>query len=515
MRIATNPRFQLIQTTYYNNHDAVDAARETFKAKVAGGSATWDDIITFILTFSDGYDYIPYSLGMDWMHRNADEFSVVVKDANAFVERVLAAADWAHSKAQSVGDRRHDSISAGLVLGREFFRGFIASWRLMRLLTPAMRERFVDEFYPRFGAMNNLWIKAALMNGVPRSRIASAIINRLRATKVEQGMANCVHDFLRHGAGSDRNDQAGVVIATLRRLGFKLSTREEIDEIFRNPEIGLRKVEKMVREREEALTNGRKWMPKCEFTPFWLSQNDDSSPEAMWSYRFAEIRPWVVLTSYELVEALEVCADKMPGHTINALQGEYAEHRLDAAQQSRVLQAAILKMTRLDGVDEKFLSSRLLLADRVRLAWQMEKPASAHAIRPLAQFLFRIVCDNPNDSRADFWEKTVVPLLKDADASVCYRAWRQMALVNKGVEKRLRGWLKEQKWRMGAIKRIAHPKGGTQMAVSEGEQSFVQARDSHDYFPAEGDEVLFRPESGRRLTPYVTAVYFTPVMKNE
>lgn len=503
----------LLRSVSIGGYDEIEKVREHFQTLVDLSSATIEDVLNHILTIDNaGHDTIPCSMGMDWIHRNPNAFREVVVNVDRFVTLVLEVANWAQKMQERAGDRVHPTIAAGLDLGREFFPSFIMSWRLMRLLSPTMRESFVNEFYPRWGATNNLWITAAFQTGVPRSQIASAIIERLRAVRVERGMANDVDDFLRYGAG-DHNDQAAVIV-TMRRLGLEPTARAQVEEIMNNPLIGFDKIEAMVKEREDALERGEQWEPRSEFSPSWLNHDADRSSEAMWSYRFAELKPWLVLSRHELMEALEVCAGKMPGATIAALDTNYSARRLGYAEHRRVTQAAILNMTEMDGVNQEVLSRRLELVERIQLARQLEAPKETWGAKPLAQFLFKIVYDLDEGERWEFWSQVVKPALENVDASTCYRAWRQLKLENRDIEYRLLQWLEPEGWWVGKIKCIPHPKGGTQKGVPVGDEIFVQARDDHRYFPTEGDEVLFKPLNGRRLSPCVTAVYFTPVTKD-
>lgn len=492
-------------------YDTVKKIREDFWAKVSNGTAKREDVVNHILAIDNaGYETIPQSIGMDWIHKNTDAFRAVVGDMDEFVQNIVEVADWARDLAECAGDRVHPTIAAGLELGCKFFPSFILNWRLLRLLSPAMRSRFVREFYPRWGTVNNLWITSAIQTGVPREVIANAIIQRLRAVEVREGMTNDVNDFLHHGAG-DHNDQAAVIV-TMRRLGIEPASREEIEEINEDPTQGLDKIEKAVQDHEIAVAFGEPW--DKTFAPCWINPDADRSPEAMWSYHFAEIHPWGVLSRHELVEALEICAGKCHGATINVMDSEYASRRFTDADRVRIVQAAILNMTNLDGVNVQSLTKRLKLWDRVKLAEQITVHENGHGAKPLAQFLFQIVVDLQQEKCNGFWEQTVKPLLENVDAGTCYRAWRQLKLENADIEFKLKQWLELDNVWMGVIQCLPHPKGGTQKGVKVADEIFVQALDAHRYYPQDGEQVLYEPLKGTRLTPTVTAVYFTPVMQD-
>ncbi len=492
-----------------NAYDQVKKVGEAFKTMVFMGEVTPTDIVNHVLTIDNaGYETIPTSIGMAWIIQNPDEFKSVVGDVDAFVLDLAVILMEADSL-----DKNNPMTRAALQLRHWFFPRFICSWRTMRLLSPAMRERFVREFYPIWGANNNLWISAALQLGVTRQTIAEAILNNLRETVVQRGMANDVDDFLEYGAGY-RPGNENPVKMTMRRLLVTI-TNEMLETLDHDPIPGIEAIELIVKNLETVIARGETW--NTAFNPPWLIPTDDHSPEAMWSYCFAEITPWWALSTAELVSAMTICAGKLPGKTIAALEFVAMSRGITQEDQVKILHAATSVMTSLDGVSVDTLSKRLLpLQDRVALARRLEAPAASYhwIVKPTAQFLFRIVCDLPREEREAFWVEVVEPKFHDASPSTLYCAWRQLELEERDIEVTLRQWFYETGYVMGTIIQGRHPKGGTQWQVELDGHRFVQSRDQHRYFPKAGDEVIFLPRCGTFLTPNVTAVTFVPVMQD-
>ena len=174
-------------------------------------------------------------------------------------------------------------------------------------------------------------------------------------------------------------------------------------------------------------------------------------------------------------------------------------------------------MTSISGVSVEKLERLLTLWDREILARGLNPvhESKRYLHKATAQFLFRIVVELHQTSRKEFWDKVINLVLKDVSSPILYCAWRQLKLEERNVEITLRNGLDKDGYLMEPIVKGTHPKGGVQMMVEMNPRNrFVQERGSHRYYPQAGDLVIFKPDSGCQLTPYVRAVHFIPVMKD-
>lgn len=464
------------------SYDAVHAAFEAFEAKVEARTVTIMDIVEYILTIDEaGFETIPQSMGMQWIHRNPARFAGIVDGVDRFVERLL---DLAEINPMNEGEdvKAWDGLRA---LRYWFFRSFICSKELMALLSTGWRETFVRDLYPKVGANNHAWISAAILHGVFREMIAKAIMERLKRVKIEKGVANDVEDFLRYGGG----DIHGAPIhVALRSLGVEQTALTGLREaIRRDPTTGFPEIERRLREGVQ--------------------------PRESTFGGFPEIPPWFVLNNAELAEALQHCATKAPAETLNVLLDERISPRIKLDDVDQIVTIAYRRVTSLSGVNIQTLERLLTLSSRETLARQLVPVESHHLHKATAQFLFMIVYELPREKREKFWESVVVPVLKPVAASTLYCAWRQMKMEEDDIETALLLRLDEEGYILGTITRGRHPKGGIQWMVEANGHTYVQSRDQHRYFPAEGDLVLYKRE-GHFLTPSVTAVHFIPVMKD-
>ncbi len=480
-------------------YDELQAARDAFPAKVKAGTATPTDLLRFILLIDAcGFETIPVSMGMRWIAENPEPFLQIVGDADIFLESVVRLYDRAEGNPQEKNE--------GVRLSSHwFFRSFLISPELLRLLSPEGRTRCVRDLYPRFGATNNEWVRAAAMAGVSRATMAEALLERLRGTRIEPGMANDVHDFLRYGI--ERPEDASPIAMTVRRLGIEHGRNGRHDELVRAPDKAWPSIEKTVAEQNARMDAG---LPPNVPFHFVLEFPPHARPTAAekWTAAFCGLNPWSVLTNRELETALLLCAEKAPGETVKARARIL--RRLDAAAADIIVGDAL---DRLDSVSDVPADewARLSVDQRTRFAERLAAVEKDFLVKPTAQFLFTLLLELPPEERHGFYAKTVSRVLLSANASKVYVAWRQLGREDDGLEKALRRHLQLAGYRLGTIVRRRHPKGGFQQAVEDGKTLYVQERGNHRYFPRDGDVVLFHP-NGRHLTPSVVAVTFVPAM---
>lgn len=483
-------------------YDTLDEHRQAFLDKIDHGAATATDMLNFIMLIDDvGYEVIPSSEGMAWMWNHAERFAEIVGDVDLFVEAALRVYEDAERRDLPYAESARP-------LPTWFFRSFVGSADLVALLSPAWRERYVRELVPRFGTHNDGWIAAVIQNGVPRHVVAQAILERLRRTKVERGIAHAMSGFLRYGASD--HDRGSPVVSTLRRLGEEIEWRRA-KTLAQNPAEAWTAIERAVRERMDALENDRP-VPPREYNLFMhFPAHETPTEEEKWHACFTGLDEWSALSNNELEEALLLCAERDPESTV----GYRAKmlRRLDADAVDIIVADAASRLTSLSGVPQDELD-RMSLAQRKRLAERFQPIEKHYENKAAAQFLLRLLVELPIENRRAFFEGTVERVLSEMDAASLYAAWRQLGLTEESVEDRLRTKLDAAGYWLGTIERGHHPRGGTQWQVSYPGHNirYVEDRGSHRYFPSTGDLVMFR--YGRHLMPNVVAVTFVPVMKD-
>lgn len=476
----------------------LDAECGTFQAKVDRRTATMTDVLNHVLLIECcGYEVDPTSEGMAWLREHTAEFAAIVGDVDVFVETVLRIVNRVDAEKDDQFDVR--------MLGYTFFKSFLGSHALMATLSPAWRERMVREVFPRFGTYNDGWIAAAVQTGVPRKVIADAILARLADPASGKGYA---HGFLTYGRHERGN---APVPSTVLRLGRE-HDRHWYTSMMRDPAPGWEIIERRVSERLDAVEAGRP-VPKLAYQLYmYFHAHETPTEEEKWRRCFDGLDEWSVLLNEELEAALITCAELRPEESLAQRAKMLA--RLSPEMVDLILSDAVGRLTSVSGISDEEMA-RLSLADRKRLAARLV-PVDGHLVRPTAQFLFRLLVDLPTpEERRAFYRDTVARVLADASATALYAAWRQMRLVNEGLDGVLRERLDASGYWLGTIERGIHPKGGVQMLVMyEGHHvRYVEQRDvNHRYYPEVGDPVMFRPE-GARLTPHVIAVTFLPVLK--
>jgi|GEM_PF-4047795 len=470
---------------------------QVFAAKVAAGTATREDLVSHILTIDNGgYETIPTSLGMDWICENEEAFARVVGDVDEFMDWILQIAGI---DLDTTNEETCEEITQS-GLRHYFLNRFLLRKYLMSLLTLAWRETYIADVYPRVGACNNSWISTAILTGVSRQTIATAILERLRRTHVAPMSVNDVDDFLDYGEGE------GNIIRLMRALVLMGIDPDSLGDM--NPRLTLDPADSLG-EMNPRLTLD----PVPAFEAIEERVRLGVKPEESKYERFASFGPWWVLSNDELEQALMICAEKSSGKTLKILGGETLTKRRGFKAIDKIIVCAARHMTSLSGVNVGTLERLLTLSERESLARHLvpvESYGNLH--KTTAQFLFRIIVELPKEKRQEFWTDVIEIVLKDVGSSTLYCAWRQLELAETDVEITLRRWLDEDGYLVGTITEGRHPKGRMQWMVEVNDHRFVEDSYFHRYYPKKGDLVLFKPEHGHRLTPHVTSLNFTPVM---
>lgn len=463
------------------SYRGLDLADEAWKARLASGTATRDDLVVWILTIDDaGYETIPGSMGMQWIWNHPHEFAELVGDVDEFILELLEQVDAAIADSHE-GTARETDISH---LRWWFFKSFPCKRELMTLLSPTMRELWVSEIYTRFGANNNGWIDSVVRLGVPRQVIAAAILKRL-------GDIEDPRDFLEYGH-SNRSSQPW---SALWSLGI---TREEMDrlrpQIQQDPSVGLTEIER----RLAAGTIPR--------------EGDFHS--------FHDFHLWDVLTNEELYQALLVCAEKSPNRTMAIMDDAEVKCRLTLEQVDRLVTSIMRKLTSLHGLTLEMLERHLTLSGREILARQLVPVKADYLGKMTAQFLFKVLCELPKNKREAFFWDVIVPVVGEVNPIRLYTAWRQLELNERDLEDTLRDKLDREGYAIGTIREGTIPsgkrQGQRQWYVEIRGVRYVCDSDLHRrFYPKAGMEVAFSFERAHWLVPNrVAVVVMTPIMED-
>ena len=181
--------------THLPNYAAMLGHLDTLDLLLAEGRLTEDNLEARMGMYYDSGDYIPQNVGAGWIWRLTERKHGMPEgwDAQFDIEAFL---------------RRHFDTPHVIELFMAKIDKIMASVETSRL------RLFVYDAYIVCGARNNFWIKAALRANVPRETIASAIEQRLlNKTESRSGMADCVYDFVRKGAGCSDDVRRGYFTA--------------------------------------------------------------------------------------------------------------------------------------------------------------------------------------------------------------------------------------------------------------------------------------------------------------
>ncbi len=467
--------------------EQVRAVRAAFQTKVDAGEATKMDVLELIMTLdTSDRDFSSICMGVSWMYTNVDAFAKIIGDVDAFMDWILELAQFNPITAREMpGALSNESLH----LRNWFLDSFLLSVDLMKLLSPKWREQYVQKTYPHVGTINHLWISAAMLTGVSRKIIATAILNRLDNVHVVDNYNNEIGTFLRYGTGPVNS--APVYVA-LQSLGVE---KTEITQIVcdmllkRDPRTGIEEIENRI---------------AAGVVP---------SKSEFGTSHFPDFDPWWVLTNEEFVIALTICADKCPNETFGVIEHPNIVLRLNEEVRNDIVKIAIGNTTSLKGVDIAKLERVVDLFGRKTLARHLV-PVRDHLLaKPTAQFLFGIITELHNDRREEFWVNVIVPVLKGVHSSVLYPVWRKLGRTDNRVEETLRGWLKQDGYILGTVVLERHPVHGMQQMVVDGNRRYICDNTQHRYHPVEGDLVLINTRLGRVLTSCLKAVFFVPVLK--
>jgi hypothetical protein len=497
------------------SYKRLEQKRDAFLAKINDGSATREDMLSFVLLINHcGYETIPQSDGMQWIRYNVEKFAEIVGDMDEFMEVVMSAYEAALSQREGEDVFRSPLLS----LPNWFFQGIMRHEELMTLLSLEWREKFVRELLPRFGSTSNGWINVAIMSGVSRKVIATAIVEQLRRIKVSKN-SHDVDDFIKYGS-----DDRGIdpKYGTLRNLGYSREFQSNAHKEFeRDPEFGFRLIRLRAIRCLDSLAAGNGYTHQVE--PFSMHHRTYSAREKWW-YCFGDFKPWDMLTDPELTEALLICASKASTEVLRSR--EKMQKRLNEGTVDKIITCAVTQLKELHRVPESELE-RLSLEARRSLASRLEIDSDKHLmdyeIKPILRFLLRLTVDL-GDTGKTFWNEVVKPFITEERIVSAFIEWRRLDLRHDKIDGSLLRQLDEAGCWFGYIQQGKIPsgkrRGQTQHYVDLHDDGriirYVCNRDIHrGYYPQVGEEVVF---SYRRATAlvhgevYVTIM--TPVMRD-
>lgn len=382
-------------------------------------------------------------------------------------------ADWIFHHAVEFGRALGDGLLAFLrehMNAAYFLELLILSADVVALVPEAERAAFWRDAYVKKGARNFGWIEAARVAGISDSAIQAMILARLRAiTPDMMRYANNVDEFLMYGDGCSLDCEQAIRIQ-----------REQA-------------------ERGVPLVD--RYRPK-----------------------FSVEYPWGVLTDEQFVEALEICAQKSPAKLVSLwrkLMLRASREVVYRLCEGILSNASALSWSATD-VRPFSLASRLALANKMEPVNGFALETQVNVINFLLD-CFHDLLNFPVETVGAFW-KNIERILEPANGAIVYRTMRrrfeeQPQLTLNGVvaiQAWLESFIERKDYKLGRIEEGTYRdrKSGQsrrQFQVWAGRTIYVQDRDGHRYFPRVGDEVLFRPASGRWLTPTVCAVHFIPV----
>lgn len=236
------------------------------------------------------------------------------------------------------------------------------------------------------------------------------------------------------------------------------------------------------------------------------------------NYRLEENTPWSVMTDAELVEALLVCAQKSPEEVLG--NEHQVRLRLDPTLAEQVSSAAVdhlLFPCCPDILARQPAEKLFALARRMKTIPEYERSQAL-----ASKFIIGLVL-RPEGGRKFYREMS--PILDQIGASTLYRhTWNLINEANRDgrfgwLVRDLRERLAEAGYVIGIVSVGSYTDRRTgrnriQLQVTHGDRIYVQER-SHRYSPQKGDEVIYKPASGRNLTPRVIAVSFYPARRGD
>lgn len=340
----------------------------------------------------------------------------------------------------------------------DFGSSLIHSSKVLKLVPEADRALVYKETFIRCGDCNSSWVREASQLNVPKETVAAMILERLQKCKIDPTVngASFVHDFLRYGAG--RVEQAGS------------------------------------------------------------------------SYCFEDEQHtyWAVLTNDQLTEALKIVIERAPSLLFEETGTGYGDvdlwlrlsMRLGSDSVEFFMEAAALKLTSLSHVSLEKLTRlsplvRLQVARTtggsaelaVNLALTVGIASGGEAL--LTEFEALFTAEGAITAFRSMW--TTLQRAEDQASATFIEHW----LLRRAEAN---GYFYGQVQLGSYFDRTLNRKVGQLRVKCEAENGhtyYVQDRNQRDYLPQMNDWVFIRPASGRRLTPRVVAVTFTPARLNK
>lgn len=183
-----------------SNYDAVDAAKARLARVLQAAkdnptdstlaAECMDVLFETINTIDDaGYETIPTSIGMSWLHDNPEEFGRLIVQRTNGSDDPFRVVWFFRRLLHHVGNHHVFSV--------------LFNEDLLRLIPEEYREELIVEIFSQYPPESPDWVGVLLKVGISREAIAAMIMHKLRhAGEVSRSIVNfVVHGFLKYGAG--------------------------------------------------------------------------------------------------------------------------------------------------------------------------------------------------------------------------------------------------------------------------------------------------------------------------
>jgi hypothetical protein len=420
---------------------------------------------------------VDYSVGARWIMDNPAAFAKIVPDV-------------------------HDFLRSCLDIPHHVFGWLLCKIEVMRLIPEDKRHAFIRDAYVQHGAFRDTWADVASELGMSREQIGEAIIGRLEFVKVERGMANDVHEFIEDGSGMER---ANEMLDALRRCHI---TEESISAAgFR-----MRRFDPLAAVGKDLLMSQQG--PKTKHEGWMLPKKG-----TLWSW----------LSDEQFVRAIRVCAEKSPSKLLehwmkvelritdealtDSLKGETVQ-KLQSVSQFRfslirhwtpdLQQKALKRFRDLLPAASKYAMSQVDAA--VLTLWLLQCKDLSMLLALYEEFENLMV-----ELGADTVYEKGRPQLK----ALLPEGKPEFHVVAKALRDKFFDLLRFNGYAVGEIEEHDHPtKGGRQLCVVIGGNTYVQRNGSHRYFPNVGDLVIVDIVHSSPLHRKVFATNFTLLEKS-
>ncbi|MGF7229439.1 MAG: hypothetical protein ACQR33_05675 [Candidatus Saccharibacteria bacterium] len=399
-----------------------------------------------------GYETIPTSIGMGWLHANIEVFAQMYSRLSDpepvwFFRRILGSDNG-------------------------YLFSLLYSAQLLNLIGDEYREGFIRDLFAKLPPEGNDWIKNLLKAGISRDDIAEMILQRLADTEIDPryNYPHFVGSFLRYGAGRIERGYRDYHYLPDGRSAWWFENFAEVTMW------SLLSDDQLV----EALRICEAKLPGTLFHKL-----DNSSPVIQLQARLMDRN-----TDDEQLEAgrqriedllIAAAAALTPAGFRNASIETLA--LLPVAEQRKLL-------VRLEGGSIRFLISLASQVDDGRELFDkyIASLSVTQGVGPqLYSWVLSYLKEVTNRELADHIADTLVVNLRHAGYN--------FGIVTEGIvpSGRRKGCRRDQ-------------------VVING-MTYVHNSASRDYYPKVGDQVIFYAKGGRVLTPRVLVVTFTPVPK--